>query len=209
MKFTWTRPDGSKKIVATLDDYHSCFEEMDSERDKAVADGRPTDAAQLEAARSEIFTHYLDAQLWASKAERAKVQATLERCQLCLPWWQELNDECSGSMPPWDSSPAQKAIFAHGQIMPESWEAANAALELLPEYAPPPNLQLGSAISLLQTVEESAIVLRDALDTNLEAIEKVKTDLRKWDDFRDAIYPKYLIARTAFDTAAEALDAAA
>lgn len=61
MTLTWTRPGGSKRVVATLDDYDSCFAEIDAELDKAVAGGRPTDAAQLEAARSELFTHYLRA----------------------------------------------------------------------------------------------------------------------------------------------------
>lgn len=209
MTLTWTSPSGSERIVATLDDYDSCFAEIDAELDKAAAGGRPTDAAQLESARSELFAHYLDAQILASRAERSEVKATLERCDLCLPWWQELHGTKSDPVPPWEISSAQKAIFALGEIMPGTWEAAKRALELLPEYAPPPTLPLDSAISLLETLKESAIVLRDALDANLEAIMKSKTDLRSWESFRDAVHPKYLVARAAFDTAAGALDATA
>ncbi len=209
MTLTWTSPSGSKRILATLDDYDPCFAEIGAELDEAVAGGRPTDAAQLKSARSELFAHYLDAQILASRAEQSEVEATLERCHLCLPWWQELHGTRSGPVPPLEISSAQKAIFARGEIMPGTWKAAKAALELLPEYAPPPTLPLDLAISLLETLKESAIVLRDALDANLEAIRKAKTDLRSWDSFRDAVYPEYLTARAAFDSAAGALDATA
>lgn len=206
MTAIWTRPDGSKMALANLNDYESCFAEIDAELDKAVADGRPTDAAQLASDRSELFTHYLNAQISASRAERSEVEATLERCHLCLPWWQELHGARSDPVPPWEISSAQQAIFARGEIMPGTWEAAKAALELLPEYAPPPKLPLDLAISLLETFKESAIALRDALDANLEAIRKAKTDLRSWESFRGTVHPEYLRARTAFNSAAEALD---
>lgn len=209
MTAIWTRPDGSKWALANLNDYESCFAEIDAEFDKAVADGRPTDAAQLASDRSELFTHYLNAQTSASRVERSEVEAALERCQLCLPWWQELFDTESDPVPPWEVSPAQTAIFAQGQIMPRTWEAAKTALELLPEYAPPPTLPLDLAISRLETLKESAIVLRAALDANLEAISKAKTDLRSWESFRRAVHPEYLRARTAFNSAAGALDATA
>jgi len=209
MSLTWTKPDGSVAVINSLDEYEACFIELDADCVTAAAEERATDVAQFQSARSVLFAHYLDAQISAARVEQADVRGRISRGQLSLPWWLELYNIDSGVGPPVKVSPAQRAIFGHGQIMPQSWDLAKAALDLLPEYTPPPKLQLSAAIALLQTFNDKATVLSEAIDANLEALQKAKADLSAWENFRQVVYARYLKAKAAFDTAAEALDAGA
>jgi hypothetical protein len=209
MSLIWTKADGSVAVINSLDEYEACFIELDADCDRAAAEKRATDVAQFQSARSVLFARYLDAQISAARVEQADVRGRISRGQLSLPWWLELHNIDPDVGPPVEVSPAQRAIFGHGQIMPQSWDHAKAALDLLPEYTPPPKLQLSAAIPLLQTFNDKATVLSEAVDANLEALQKAKADLSDWENFRQVVYPKYLTAKAAFDTAAGALDAGA
>jgi hypothetical protein len=206
MSLIWTKADGSVAVINSLDEYEACFIELDADCVTAAAEERATDVAQFQSARSVLFAHYHDAQISAARIEQADIAGRISRGQLSLAWWLELYNIDPGVGLPFEVSPAQRAIFGHGQIMPLSWDNAKAALDMLPEYTPPPTLQLSAAIPLLQTFNDKATVLSEAVDANLEALQKAKADLSDWENFRQVVYPKYLIARAAFDTAAEALD---
>ena len=209
MSLTWTKLDGSVAVINSLDEYEACFVELDANCERAAADKRTTDVAQFQSARSVLFAHYHDAQISAARLEKADVTGRISRGQLSFAWWLELHNIDLDVGTPFEVSPAQRAIFGHGQIMPQSWDLAKAALDLLPEYTPPPKLQLSAAIALLQTFNDKATVLSETIDANLEALQKAKADLSEWENFRQVVYPKYLTARAAFDTAAEALDVGA